>query len=335
MAVNGYGVYRNNVSVGSTDAVTRSFTFSGLSCGTSYALAVDATDAAGNRSAKTSLTASTSSCPVADTQPPAVPQGLRTTATTQTSATLAWNATTDNVGVTGYRLYRDNFLAGTTPGLTYTFTGLTCGTLYALALEAYDAAGNVSYRPEAVAMVSTNPCSGTTDTQAPTAPTSLASSGITSSAVTVSWAAVDGQRGRHGLRPLQQQLAGQQRHRDELHVQRPDLQHGLHARHRRLRRGRAIAPHGSLNATTSACPPPPPVGSASVFLSPTGSDTNPCSQARPVAPSTAATASPLRVRPSRSPVAPTAARRSTPTPRRPPPTTSSSGPPPARCDVTG
>ncbi len=104
VGVTGYGLYRNGASTGTTASV--SATFSGLSCGTGYTLAVDAYDAAGNRSAKASITASTSACPPpADTQPPTVPGGLRVTAATATSITVAWTASTDNVGVTGYRLY--------------------------------------------------------------------------------------------------------------------------------------------------------------------------------------------------------------------------------------
>ena len=57
----GYGVYRDGTSVGSPSATT--FDFGGLTCGTSYTLAVDAYDAAGNRSAKASATAATSPCP--------------------------------------------------------------------------------------------------------------------------------------------------------------------------------------------------------------------------------------------------------------------------------
>ena len=55
-----------------------------------------------------------------------------------------WNASTDNVGVTGYSLYRNGAKAGSTTATSYTFTGLACGTTYTLALTAYDAAGNES-----------------------------------------------------------------------------------------------------------------------------------------------------------------------------------------------
>ena len=95
--------------------------------------------------ASRSLTTATSACPPpTDTQAPSVPQGMAFSGTTtQTTVALAWNASTDNVGVAGYRLFRNDVSVATvaTPG--YTYTGLTCGTSYTLAIEAYDAAGNV------------------------------------------------------------------------------------------------------------------------------------------------------------------------------------------------
>jgi hypothetical protein len=68
VGVAGYGLYRNGSSTGST--ANRSATFSGLACGTSYTLAVDAYDAAGNRSAKASLSAATNACPPPPPPPP-------------------------------------------------------------------------------------------------------------------------------------------------------------------------------------------------------------------------------------------------------------------------
>ena len=60
--------------------------------------------------------------------------------------TLSWNASTDNVGVTGYRIYNGNTtsLRGTTTQPTYTITGLACGTNYSFGVTAVDAAGNES-----------------------------------------------------------------------------------------------------------------------------------------------------------------------------------------------
>ena len=66
---------------------------------------------------------------------------------TQTAITLTWTPSTDNVGVTGYRSFRDGTQAGTGTAPSYAFSGLTCGTCYTLAVEAYDAVGQPSAGP--------------------------------------------------------------------------------------------------------------------------------------------------------------------------------------------
>jgi chitodextrinase len=121
----------------------------------------------------------------ADTQPPSVPQGLRITGATQTTIGMAWDASTDNRGVAGYRLYRDNVAIGTTRRLSYTYAGLQCGRTYSLSVEAYDAAGNRSYRPQAVTTATTSSCAA--DDQPPTTPTGLTRTGSTATSISVSW----------------------------------------------------------------------------------------------------------------------------------------------------
>ena len=79
-----------------------------------------------------------------DTSPPSTPTGLAASGQTASSISLAWNASSDNVGVTGYDLNRDGVKVGTTSGTSYTFSGLACGKSYTLAVDAYDAAGNRS-----------------------------------------------------------------------------------------------------------------------------------------------------------------------------------------------
>lgn len=79
-----------------------------------------------------------------DTQAPTAPSGVRVTSTTSTSAALAWTAATDNVGVTGYRIFRNGTQVGTTQGTTFTDTALTPGTQYSYTVKAIDAAGNLS-----------------------------------------------------------------------------------------------------------------------------------------------------------------------------------------------
>jgi chitodextrinase len=181
VGVSGYGVYKNGASAGSTS--TTSYTVSGLACGSTYTLAVDAYDAAGNRSAKTTISAATAACPAGDTTPPSTPSGVTATASTQTSVSLTWNASTDNVGVTGYGVYSNGVSAGSTSTTSYTVSGLACGTSYALAVDAYDAAGNRS--AQAATTASTQACS--TGAQVFVAPGGSDSNPCTASAPCLSW----------------------------------------------------------------------------------------------------------------------------------------------------
>ena len=159
VGVTGYSRYRNGTLISSGTGT--SFSFTGLTCGTSYTLAVDAYDAAGNRSTRPSVSASTSACsPAPDTQAPTAPAGLAASGQTQTQITLNWNASSDNVGVTGYSRYQNGTLVSGGTGTSFSFTGLTCGTSYTLAVDAYDAAGNRSTRPSISA--STLACSAGT-----------------------------------------------------------------------------------------------------------------------------------------------------------------------------
>ena len=78
-----------------------------------------------------------------DTEPPSTPANLRSPTQTETSIELAWDASTDDRGVVGYRLYTASGvveLAAT----TFTATGLVPDTEYAFQVTAFDAAGNES-----------------------------------------------------------------------------------------------------------------------------------------------------------------------------------------------
>ena len=181
VAVSGYGVYNGAATAGTTS--TTGYTVAGLACGTSYNLAVDATDAAANRSAKAPLSASTAAC-TADTQPPSVPTALVASSPTQTSVTLGWAASSDNVAVTGYGVYNGTTSNGTTSATSRTLSGLACGTSYNLAVDATDAAGNRS----ATATISTS-TSACPDTTPPSTPTALAVSSATQTSITLAWTA--------------------------------------------------------------------------------------------------------------------------------------------------
>ncbi len=155
VAVTGYGIYVGGTLAGSTTATAA--TISGLACGRSTTVGVDARDAAGNRSAVTTITFTTGACAGSgDATAPSTPAGLAVTSTSRTAIGIRWTPSTDNVGVAGYRLWRGTTLAGTTTGTSFSFTGLACGTRYQLGVEALDAAGNVSGR--SFVSVSTSAC---------------------------------------------------------------------------------------------------------------------------------------------------------------------------------
>jgi len=120
---------------------------------------------------------------VIDTQAPTVPSGLSSSSITETSFTLSWNASSDNVGVTGYDVYRNGSLIGSVTGTSASITGLTASTTYAMTVRAKDAAGNVSSASSSLNVTTLDP----PDTQAPTAPTALVSSSITQTSFTLSW----------------------------------------------------------------------------------------------------------------------------------------------------
>lgn len=79
-----------------------------------------------------------------DTQPPSVPTGLTATAVSTSQINLAWNASTDNVGVAGYDIYRNGSYLTSVTGTTYSNTGLAMGTTCSYSVAAYDAADNIS-----------------------------------------------------------------------------------------------------------------------------------------------------------------------------------------------
>jgi hypothetical protein len=112
----------------------------GLSLG-AHTLQAKAYDAANNVTT-TPLTNVT----LADQTAPSAPGSFRSTGVTTTSVALAWNASTDNVGVANYKLSRGGTLIATLPSTTlaYNDTGLTASTTYNYSIVAIDAAGNNS-----------------------------------------------------------------------------------------------------------------------------------------------------------------------------------------------
>ncbi|ADV65794.1 glycosyl hydrolase [Deinococcus maricopensis] len=91
-----------------------------------------------------------------DTQAPTTPTGLVSNGRTDTSVSLTWGASSDNVGVKQYEVLQNGAQVAVVSGLTANITGLTANTAYTFAVRARDAAGNASANSNAVS-VTTNP----------------------------------------------------------------------------------------------------------------------------------------------------------------------------------
>lgn len=90
-----------------------------------------------------------------DHQAPTIPTGLGYTNLSTNSFTLTWVASSDNVGVAGYNVYKDSVLYGTTSATSLAITGLSQNTGYSMTVEAYDAAGNISAKSSALVVTTT------------------------------------------------------------------------------------------------------------------------------------------------------------------------------------
>ncbi len=135
----GYDIYSNDMLVGSTTKL--SYAFVGLTPLMSYRFAVAARDHEGRVSPESAPLVVTT---VADVIKPSVPKNLSADAVANDSFTLMWTASTDNVGVIGYDVLKNNVVIGATVDPFYKLVGLSALTNYQMRVKAKDAAGNVS-----------------------------------------------------------------------------------------------------------------------------------------------------------------------------------------------
>ncbi|MFC5704234.1 carbohydrate binding domain-containing protein, partial [Cohnella faecalis] len=140
VSVKGYEIYRNGTKVGTSTSAA--YTDSGLTAETAYTYKVKAYDAAGNKSDESSALSVTTE--PKDLQAPSVPTNVQAASKTNNSVSLTWSASTDNVGVTGYEVYRNDVKVGTSASTSYADTGLAADTAYTYKVKAYDAGGNLS-----------------------------------------------------------------------------------------------------------------------------------------------------------------------------------------------
>ncbi|HEX3686545.1 MAG TPA: fibronectin type III domain-containing protein [Gaiellaceae bacterium] len=92
-----------------------------------------------------------------DAAPPSTPTGLKVTNATRSSVTIDWTASTDNVRVTGYRVYLEGASLADVTATGYTLAGASCGRSYGVSVDAVDGAENRSQK--ATLRAATKACS--------------------------------------------------------------------------------------------------------------------------------------------------------------------------------
>jgi len=142
VGVTGYYVYRNGSQIANVSGTPTSYKDTGLPANASYLYSVAAYDAVGNVSGQSFSVQGTTLPP--DTASPSTPINFTAKSISASEIDLSWSASTDNVGVAGYHLYRSGNQITSTASTTFADTGLASSTKYVYYVEAYDAAGNVS-----------------------------------------------------------------------------------------------------------------------------------------------------------------------------------------------
>ncbi|SFC40013.1 endonuclease [Kaistella jeonii] len=120
---------------------------------------------------------------VIDNEAPSTPTNLVLNSTSTASASLSWTPSTDNIGVSYYKIFVNGIFHSNSPASSSSVSGLIQGTTYTFYVNAVDAAGNIS--PQS------NTVSGTTliDTEAPTAATNLAVTSVGTNSIAIQWGA--------------------------------------------------------------------------------------------------------------------------------------------------
>ena len=176
VGVSGYEVYSGSTLIAS--ATESPYNVTGIASGVSHTLTIVAIDAAGNRSANSNSVTFTTPDVVA----PSIPVNITAIESTPTSLRIQWDASTDNVGVTGYNVYRNRDFVGTIKGNRLTITGLKQNTPYSITVMAFDASKNRSAQSVPVIL-------RTADSQAPVVPGAISTSLITKDSAFFSWVA--------------------------------------------------------------------------------------------------------------------------------------------------
>ncbi|MDI6794359.1 MAG: fibronectin type III domain-containing protein, partial [bacterium] len=142
VALAGYRVMVGGVAIAAVPATQTTYSHKDLEAKTQYSYTVVAFDTSGNATPSNIVSTVTQGD---DITPPSAPANLATTAVSSSQIDLSWTASTDNIGVAGYRIYSaEGVEIGTSTSTSYSHTGLTVAKQYCYYVKAYDVAGNLS-----------------------------------------------------------------------------------------------------------------------------------------------------------------------------------------------
>lgn len=131
-----------------------------------------------------SLSSTSSVQAVVDSTPPSAPSSLTATVISSAQINLSWSASSDNVGVAGYTIFRNGLQIATTTSTAFSNSSLGASTTYAYTVKAYDAAGNRSNFSNSI---SASTLANTSDILAPSIPSNLTAIVISSAQINLDW----------------------------------------------------------------------------------------------------------------------------------------------------
>lgn len=153
VAVDGYRIKRDGVTIALTKSL--SFVDSNLSAATDYQYRVQAYDTSNNHSAPSDLSIKTANSP--DTEPPTAPTNLRLVTRSTDQIVIQWDASSDNVGVTHYRVFRDGQYISNATGTNYGDGTVEPGKTYEYTVKAVDGNKNPSEASNKLQVTASNP----------------------------------------------------------------------------------------------------------------------------------------------------------------------------------
>lgn len=176
IGVTAYRIFRNGTLIGTSETLT--FTDRSVNLGEFYSYSVSAMNAAGYESDRSDVVA----VHIDDTTAPSVPDGIKVSSVNIDGVDFSWEASTDNVGVLEYRIYRSGSLLAKVKGLSYTDKTVTINNSYTYTVSAIDAAGNESALSSLFAVY-------VEDILSPSIPTGLSVVSVSDEGITIAWEA--------------------------------------------------------------------------------------------------------------------------------------------------